>query len=124
MLEFEPIKIKNKDLMLVVDWDGNGYSGVYNPDPDEPESDSPLLRMTFFKRSYTVWNAIPYSRLQTYLIATDPRDQLTEAAEMLFKIVSKSNELELDPLYFKQLAYCHIFNGKPSVKIPLDTKDD
>lgn len=124
MLKFEAISIKNKDTKLVLDWDGKGYSGVYKPDPDDPEGDSPLLRMTFFKKDFTKWFPIPYSQLQTYLIATDPREHLEQAAKLLFQIFSKSEQTDWTPLYFKQLAYCHITGGKASVKIPLDSEND
>lgn len=124
MLEFEPISIKNKDTKLVLDWDGKGYSGVYKPDPEEPESDSPLLRMTFFKKDFTKWFPIPYSQLQTYLIATDPRKQLEKAAAFLMDTFAKSKQDEWTPLYFKQLAYCHIHNGKPRIQVPFDSEND
>jgi hypothetical protein len=124
MLTFEPISIKKKDTKLVLDWDGKGYSGPYQDDADDKEGDSPLLRMTFFKKDYLKWFPIPYSQLQTYLIATDPRDKLEDAATLLMDAFAKSKQEDWTPLYFKQLAYCHIFNGKASIKIPLDSKDD
>lgn len=124
MLEFEPISIKRKDTKLVLDWDGKGYSGTYKPLEDDPEGDSPLLRMTFFKKDYVRWFPIPHSQLQTYLVATDPRHQLEEAAIFLMNHFVKSKEMEWTPLYFKQLAYCHIHQGKPRIQIPFDSEED
>lgn len=121
---FLPIEIVKKSFKLIVDWDGMGYSGPYKKDLEDPEGDSPLLRMAFFEKKNSVFREIDGSCLQTYLVMTDPREQLEDAADLLMDAFLKLKQEEWTSLNFRQLAYCHIWNGKPAINLPKGTDDD
>lgn len=124
MIVFEPIIVQKGKLKLVLDWQNNGLFGKYLPQEDDPEGDSPVLNISFYKKDYTRWFSIPYSQNTTYLLATDPRNILEEGANLVFQIFSKSNEIDWSPQYFKQLAYIHIRGEKASIDLPFDSQED
>lgn len=124
VIQFEPIVVQKGKLKVVLDWQNNGLSGKYSPNPDDPEGDSPVLNITFYKKDYTRWFPIAYSQNTTYLLATDPRSILEEGVNLVFQSFSKSNEIDWSPQYFRQLAYIHIRGEKAAIDLPFDSQED
>lgn len=73
-------KIVKDDVMVVLEWIGEGFSGDYSPaDPD----DEPLLRYTVFRRENGVWEPVDDGSYCTLLPATITEEQKQAALNAL-----------------------------------------
>lgn len=67
MIDYQDAEIIKGDVMVALEWIGEGFSGDY--DPADPE-DQPLLRFTVFRREDGVWQPVDNGSYCTLLPAT------------------------------------------------------
>jgi hypothetical protein len=115
--QFDEIAVIKKKWMVSLEWIGEGVSGDYDAEDDE---DYPMLRLTISKKDGKTYEPERNGSFCTYLRATDERNKLFEAANLVLEHVSKYKGDDKRFLY-QDLSYIHLDEkGNPSIKVAVD----
>ena len=122
MIAFDRVAVSKKDWQVVLSFEGLGFSGSYDPDLDDPESDQPVLTMTVRQQNvHGKFVTVPHGVFQTYILATDPHEFVKECAVFALNYILAAPAK--DKSLFQKVAYLHRYKGKPRIDIPY-RKDD
>lgn len=115
--QFEEIALTKGKWMVSLEWIGEGVSGDYE---SHDEEDYPMLRFTISKKDGKIYEPEDSGSYCTYLRATDDRDKLTEAAQLILDRVAKYKGDDKRRLY-QELSYIHLDEkGNPAIELAAD----
>ena len=122
MIAFDNIVVSKDDWQVILRYDGDGYFGKYDPDPDDPESDNPMVRLIVRNKNREGKNQdVPNASYATCLLAKDPHDKLTECAKFVLEYILK--EPVKDAILMQKLKFIHLHRGKPRIDMFFEKGD-
>jgi hypothetical protein len=122
LIAFDNIVVSKDGWQVILRYDGDGYSGKYDPDPDDPESDRPMVRLVVRnKNSEGKYQDVPNASYATYLLATDAHNKLAECAKFVLEYILK--EPVKDAILMRKLQFIHLHRGKPRIDMPFEKGD-
>jgi len=122
LIAFDRVAVSKKGWQVVLSYEGLGYSGKFNPDPEEPESDQPVLTMTVRQQNAQKrYDTVPFGVFQTYILATDSHKFVEDCANFALDYILESPAK--DKTLFQKVSYLHRYKGKPRIDIPYHRDD-
>lgn len=119
-IEFEPITQEKKEWKVTLKWNGEGLHGKYVQENDE-DGDIPMLCLTIEQKINKNWSQ--KCSQQTFLRATDDRDLLEEAVNLVLDRVLGCKER--DRFFYEKLSYVHLHGKEVRIDLPNGSdKDD
>jgi hypothetical protein len=115
---FDPIVRARNDWRVTLRWDGEGLWGRFSRVPSD--EDRQMLRFLIEKRDGRNWSV--FGTNTTYLLASDPRDVLEAAAEIIIdRCVAEAAKKKPEPLLVQKLSYIHLTPKGPAIDVPVDS---
>ena len=112
-----PVVARQGIWSITLCWDGDGIWGRYSHEPDD--DDRQMLRFHAERDGRQVGQGV------TYLLATDPRDDLQRAAYLaVARLVATAKAKKPDPDIISKLGYLHISGRGPAIDMPVDSREE
>jgi len=130
---FTPIVVNSNNWRVTLTYDGNGYSGRYDPSVDIDDeyhvSDQPVITLTVDKKIDKEWRQVQFGKQSTYLLATDPIELLEECADIILKKVKAYKDWsnnDYNRRFFMELGYIHLRKDRICLfeDLRYDSEDD